>query len=108
VCRSIMAAVQLVFNGTNLNFQKRMAMAILRCGQRKVWMDPTKKALIQEARTRESVRELIAKDIIQFKPSKRGKRTLLDSQKNFHNPILQRIRQKYAEKQNLTSTFPSQ
>jgi len=99
---------QLAFNGSRLKFQKRMAMAILRCGQRKVWMDPTKKVLISEARTRESVRELIAKDIIQFKPSTRGKRTLLDASKNHHNPLLQRIKAKYTEKQELTSTFPSQ
>lgn len=41
-----------VLHGINLTFQKRMAMAILKCGQRKVWLDPTKKPVIEEARTR--------------------------------------------------------
>lgn len=34
-----------------LKFQKRMATAILKCGSRKVWLDPTKKVEISQART---------------------------------------------------------
>jgi hypothetical protein len=36
----------------SLALQKRLAMALMNCGQRKVWLDPAKKAIIAKARTR--------------------------------------------------------
>lgn len=37
---------------SNLSLQKRLAMSLLKSGQRKVWLDPSKKRLIGQAKTR--------------------------------------------------------
>lgn len=36
---------------SNLSFQKRMAMSLLKSGKRKVWLDPQQKKLIEKAKT---------------------------------------------------------
>jgi hypothetical protein len=36
----------------SLAFQRRLAMSIFHCGWRKVWLDPNKKHIIVQARTR--------------------------------------------------------
>jgi|JI10StandDraft_1071094.scaffolds.fasta_scaffold2837903_1 ribosomal protein L19E len=40
-------------NLPNLYRQKRLAMALFGAGQRKVWLDPSKKELIERAKSRE-------------------------------------------------------
>eukprot|EP01125_Pyxidicula_operculata_P004454 TRINITY_DN1687_c0_g1_i1.p2 TRINITY_DN1687_c0_g1~~TRINITY_DN1687_c0_g1_i1.p2 ORF type:complete len:102 (-),score=19.70 TRINITY_DN1687_c0_g1_i1:49-354(-) len=82
----------------SLAAQKRMAMALLKCGQRKVWLDPTKMNLIKQARSREAVRDLIAQDIIQSRPGHRGQKTRIDNVLNHNNPILRRIKSNHQEK----------
>eukprot|EP01127_Copromyxa_protea_P001038 TRINITY_DN10978_c0_g1_i1.p1 TRINITY_DN10978_c0_g1~~TRINITY_DN10978_c0_g1_i1.p1 ORF type:complete len:102 (-),score=21.39 TRINITY_DN10978_c0_g1_i1:24-329(-) len=80
-----------------LKFQKRMAMEILRVGQRHVWLNPEKKHEIAKARTRAAIRDLIATNVIQLKPGLRGKRGKLDSIKVATNPIVQRINLNYKQ-----------
>jgi len=36
----------------SLVLQKRLAMDLLKCGHRKVWLDPAKKHIIAQARSR--------------------------------------------------------
>ncbi|EFA79312.1 hypothetical protein PPL_07730 [Heterostelium album PN500] len=51
---------------------KELAMRILKVGARKVWLDPTKMEAIQQTKTREGIRELIAQGAIKRKFTLRG------------------------------------
>jgi ribosomal protein L19E len=82
----------------SLAFQRRLAMSLFHCGWRKVWLDPSKKHIIAQARTREAVRDLIAQDIIQFVPTNRGKFNAKTKMLQNQNPILKRIKAQYAQK----------
>mmetsp|Transcript_384 Transcript_384/g.532 ORF Transcript_384/g.532 Transcript_384/m.532 type:complete len:111 (+) Transcript_384:33-365(+) len=48
----------------NLWSQTRIVMSMFKCGQRKVWFDPTRLKEIQVAKTRASLKNLIAAGII--------------------------------------------
>ncbi len=48
----------------NLRFQRRLAAQILKCGENRVWMDPTHIEEIAEAITKEDIRELIREGYI--------------------------------------------
>ena len=43
----------------SLKLQKRLAAAVLKCGKRKVWMDPSEVSNIAVANSRQSVRAMI-------------------------------------------------
>ncbi|KAI7825439.1 60S ribosomal protein L19 [Kickxella alabastrina] len=42
----------------NLNTQKRLAASVLKCGQRKVWLDPNETTEIAQANSRQNIRKL--------------------------------------------------
>jgi len=52
----------------NLRTQKRLAAAVLRCGQRKIWLDPNEVNEISNANSRATVRKLISDGLIIRKP----------------------------------------
>jgi len=82
----------------SLYFQRRLAMSLLKCGHRKVWLDPNQKVTIAKARNREQVRDLIAQKIIQLRPGHRGRPSRIDNVLiNNHRPI-QRIFKNYEAK----------
>lgn len=54
----------------NLRLQKRLASSILKCGRRKVWIDPNEMNEIDGSKTRTSVRKLIRDGFIIKKPQK--------------------------------------
>jgi large subunit ribosomal protein L19e len=54
--------------------QKRLAADILKVGESRVWMDPKSLDDISEAVTRDDIRKLIKRNVIQKKPSKGNSR----------------------------------
>ncbi|KAI8975589.1 60S ribosomal protein L19-B [Mycotypha africana] len=52
----------------NLTVQKRLAASVLKCGQRKVWLDPNEVTEISNANSRANVRKLIKDGLIIRKP----------------------------------------
>jgi large subunit ribosomal protein L19e len=53
---------------SSLRIQKRLASSILRCGNKKIWLDPNEANEIANANTRQSVRKLIKDGLIIKKP----------------------------------------
>jgi len=53
---------------TNLRLQKRLAAAVLRCGLRKVWLDPNEPSELSMANSRQSIRKLVKDGFIIKKP----------------------------------------
>ena len=53
-----------IINMVSLRLQKRLAASILKCGQRKVWMDPSEVNDIALANSRQSVRKLIKSGLV--------------------------------------------
>jgi ribosomal protein L19E len=51
-----------------LKLQKRLAASILKCGKRKVWLDPNEVADISVANSRQAVRKLIKDNLVIRKP----------------------------------------
>lgn len=51
-----------------LRLQKRLAASVLKCGKRKIWLDPNEGAEIATANSRENVRKLIKNGLIIRKP----------------------------------------
>jgi large subunit ribosomal protein L19e len=58
-----------------LSPQKRMASKMLKIGSSRVWMDPKSIEDISEAVTREDVRKLIKRNVIQKKTAKSNSRS---------------------------------
>ena len=54
----------------DLRLQRRLAAQILKCGQNRVWFDPSALEDISSAATKEDIRELIEKGVIKRKPVK--------------------------------------
>jgi len=52
----------------NLRLQKRLASSILKCGKRKVWLDPNEPTEIGNANSRGAVRKLIKNGLVIRKP----------------------------------------
>ena len=50
--------------GTSLKLQKRLAASVLKCGKRKVWLDPIETSSISLANSRSNVRKLIKGKLI--------------------------------------------
>ncbi|MET1124733.1 MAG: 50S ribosomal protein L19e [Archaeoglobaceae archaeon] len=54
----------------DLRLQRRLAASILKCGQNRVWFDPSALEDIAAAATKEDIRELIEAGVIKRKPVK--------------------------------------
>jgi large subunit ribosomal protein L19e len=44
---------------TNLRLQKRLAASVMKCGKRKIWLDPAETSEIGLANSRQNIRKLI-------------------------------------------------
>ncbi|KAJ1986769.1 60S ribosomal protein L19B [Coemansia spiralis] len=55
-------------NRANLTTQKRLAASVLKCGQRKVWLDPNEVTEISQANSRQNIRKLVKSGLIFKKP----------------------------------------
>eukprot|EP00741_Cyanophora_paradoxa_P020002 tig00021181_g19305.t1 len=53
-----------------LRLQKRLAAAVLKCGQRKIWLDPNEVNEISMANSRQNIRKLIKDGFVIRKPAK--------------------------------------
>jgi len=53
---------------SNLRLQKRLASAVLKCGKKKVWLDPNEVNEISNANSRQNVRRLVKDGLIIRKP----------------------------------------
>ncbi|XP_003386009.1 PREDICTED: 60S ribosomal protein L19-like [Amphimedon queenslandica] len=53
---------------SSLKLQKRLAAAVLKCGKRKIWLDPNEATEISNANSRQSVRKLVKDGLIIKKP----------------------------------------
>ncbi|XP_057635110.1 60S ribosomal protein L19-like [Chionomys nivalis] len=51
-----------------LRLQKRLASSVLRCGKKKVWLDPNETNEIANANSRQQIRKLIKDGLIIWKP----------------------------------------
>merc|ERR1740117_1315407 len=47
-----------------LRLQKRLAAAVLKCGQRKIWLDPNETSEIGNANSRQNVKKLVKNGLI--------------------------------------------
>ncbi|KAL1915760.1 60S ribosomal protein eL19 [Calcarisporiella thermophila] len=52
----------------NLRTQKRLAASVLKCGKRKVWLDPNEVTEIANANSRQNIRKLVSDGLIIRKP----------------------------------------
>ncbi|KAF5234822.1 hypothetical protein FAUST_7446 [Fusarium austroamericanum] len=52
----------------NLRTQKRLASAVIGCGERKIWLDPNEQSEISNANSRQTIRKLISDGLIIRKP----------------------------------------
>ncbi|KAJ2683002.1 60S ribosomal protein L19B [Coemansia spiralis] len=52
----------------NLTTQKRLAASVLKCGERKVWLDPNEVTEIAQANSRQNIRKLVKSGLIFKKP----------------------------------------
>ena len=52
----------------NLSTQKRLAAAVLKCGKRKIWLDPNEITEISNANSRQNIRKLAKDGLIIKKP----------------------------------------
>ncbi|KAJ2963136.1 hypothetical protein NQZ79_g1790 [Umbelopsis isabellina] len=52
----------------NLRSQKRLAASVLKCGKRKVWLDPNEANEISNANSRQNIRKLVKDGLIIRKP----------------------------------------
>lgn len=52
----------------NLTTQKRLAAAVLGCGERKIWLDPNEVSEISNANSRQTIRKLVTDGLIIRKP----------------------------------------
>mmetsp|Transcript_5232 Transcript_5232/g.8770 ORF Transcript_5232/g.8770 Transcript_5232/m.8770 type:complete len:273 (-) Transcript_5232:119-937(-) len=73
----------------NLRLQKRLAASVLKCGRRKIWLDPNEMNEVGMANTRTSVRKLIRDGFIIKKPQKihsrfRARQRVLEKKRGLH------------------------
>jgi large subunit ribosomal protein L19e len=52
----------------NLRTQKRLAAAVLNCGERKIWLDPNETSELGQANSRQTIRKLAKDGLIIRKP----------------------------------------
>ncbi|KAJ9051273.1 60S ribosomal protein L19B [Entomophthora muscae] len=53
----------------NLRIQKRLAASVLKCGKRKIWLDPNETVELAKANSRQTVRKLIKDGLVIRKPA---------------------------------------
>ncbi|ODQ53290.1 hypothetical protein SAICODRAFT_7436 [Saitoella complicata NRRL Y-17804] len=53
----------------NLRSQKRLAAAVLKCGERKIWLDPNETTEIGNANSRANIRKLVKDGLVIRKPA---------------------------------------
>ena len=53
---------------SNLRLQKRLAASVLKCGKKKVWLDPNEVSEISNANSRQNIRRLVKDGLIIRKP----------------------------------------
>ncbi|VDK30880.1 unnamed protein product [Anisakis simplex] len=53
---------------SNLRLQKRLASDVLKCGKKKVWLDPNEVNEISNANSRQNIRRLVKDGLIIRKP----------------------------------------
>ncbi|CAO1326013.1 unnamed protein product [Diamesa tonsa] len=58
----------LLSNGISLKLQKRLAASVMRCGKKKVWLDPNEINEIGNTNSRQNIRKLIKDGLIIKKP----------------------------------------
>ncbi len=71
---------------SDLTNQKRIAAAVLKCGVHRVWLNPERLSDIEDAISREDVRELIADDAIrahQKKGVSRGRARIKSAKRSY-------------------------
>merc|ERR1712156_1035984 len=56
------------FNMSSLKLQKRLAASVMKCGQKKVWLDPNEINEIANANSRQNIRKLIKDGLVIKKP----------------------------------------
>lgn len=81
------------FHASTLRLQKRLAASVLKCGQRKIWLDPNETTEIANANSRQNVRKLVKDGLIIRKPHvihsrSRVKRALEAKRKGRHSGML--------------------
>ncbi len=59
---------------SDLAGQKRLAASLLRCGMKRVWLDPERLSDIQNAVSREDLRGLISEGVIRVYPARSNSR----------------------------------
>merc|ERR1711871_152119 len=62
--------VCVVSMGVSLKLQKRLAASVLKCGKRKVWLDPNEVNEISMANSRQNIRKLVKDGFVIRKPCK--------------------------------------
>ena len=53
----------------SLKLQKRLAASVLKCGQRKIWLDPNEVNEISMANSRQNIRKLVKDGFVIRKPT---------------------------------------
>jgi large subunit ribosomal protein L19e len=74
----------------SLKLQKRLAASVLKCGERKVWLDPNEVNEISMANSRQNIRKLVKDGFVIRKPQKihsraRARRALEAKRKGRHS-----------------------
>ncbi|RKP13309.1 ribosomal protein L19e-domain-containing protein, partial [Piptocephalis cylindrospora] len=57
-----------LFFRVNLSSQKRLAASVMKCGERKVWLDPNEVKEIANANSRKNIRKLVKDGLVIRKP----------------------------------------
>merc|ERR1712036_57999 len=58
----------LILSMSSLKVQKRLAASVLKCGRKKIWLDPNETSEIANANSRQNIRKLIKDGLIIRKP----------------------------------------
>ena len=53
---------------SSLKLQKRLASSVMKCGRKKVWLDPNEVGEIANANSRQNIRKLIKDGLVIKKP----------------------------------------
>lgn len=77
---------------SNLRLQKRLAASVMKCGKRKIWLDPNETTEIANANSRQNIRKLIKDGLVIKKPHtihsrSRVRRALAAKRKGRHSGV---------------------
>ncbi|BFZ61118.1 60S ribosomal protein L19B [Saitoella coloradoensis] len=65
----VMVVMGVMIIWPNLRSQKRLAAAVLKCGERKIWLDPNETTEIGNANSRANIRKLVKDGLVIRKPA---------------------------------------